>query len=226
MAANITRYLIENEGADETTFRLAIIESKTICHQLGLSRITLLVPAIGNISGSIVESNFGKDITKKLCNGESYKLNGIMIDLLSPRQKRFSFNTSYETVIAMHLSLDVIDAIELAAALVFLPWSEKEGKDWLSTCNPVILGKNAWQVQQVNLDPYVVAALNSLTSTINLSSGLLHSMDKKTTKVTLSTIKEAGHQPDPEDLRKWAMQNNWSSSGADALKKMAERKFK
>lgn len=149
------------------------------------------------------------------------------MDLESP--KTFFAYKSYGMVIGVYLSpkdQDVLDSVSSAKALVLLPWTEADGKTWLSTWNPTVLGKSTWQVQQTAFPQDVEDALLNLTRRINLSTGLSHPLDKKAAQETLASIKSRGHQLDPDDIRKWALRNNWQPADAVDLGKLAVRYFK
>jgi len=141
----------------------------------------------------------------------------------------FSPHESYGMVIGVHLSQkdqNALDSISSAKAIMLIPWTETEGKAWMSTWSPNIIGKRTWQTPETNLAPDVETALLDLTHVINLSTGLSHPSDKKSAELAFAKVKKAGHQPDPDEIRKWALRNNWDPKSAEALAKLAARYFK
>lgn len=227
MSASIPRYLIENHGPDSDAIKTAFAGAFAVCVQNGITSITLLVPAKGAFPTTVVGTFLGADVTKALCKGETVKVDGLTMDLESP--KTFSPFKSYGMVIGVYLSQkdqNVLDSVSSAKAIVLLPWTEDDGKTWLSTWNPTVLGKSTWQAQQTAFPQDVEDALLSLTRRINLSTGLSHPSDKKAAQETLSGIKRRGHRMDPDDVRKWALRNNWQPDDAEDLGKLAARYFR
>jgi len=228
MSASTPRYLIENHGPDHEAIKTAFAGAFQICNQNGISEITLLVPAKGSFSGTVVGKFLGGSLTKALCKGETVKISeNLSMNLESP--KTFSSYKTYGMVIGVYLSRkdqDALDSISSVKAIVLLPWTEEEGKAWRSTWNTTTLGKSTWQEQQATFPADVENDLFLLTRRINLSTGLSHPSDKESAKRTLSGIKQSGHRFVPDDIRKWALRNNWSPKGAEALGKLATRYFK
>jgi hypothetical protein len=228
MSASIPRYLVENHGSDSDAIKTAFAGAFRVCAQNGITSITLLVPAKGTFPSTVVGSFLGDKVSKALCKGMTVKIQGsLTINLESP--KTFSVLKSYGMVIGVYLhqkDQNILDSVSSAKAIVFLPWKEQEGKTWLSTWNATILGKSTWQVQQTAFPKDVENALLSLTGRINLSTGLSHPSDKKAAQEMLAGIKHSGHRLDPDDIRKWALRNNWQPDDAEALGKLAARYFR
>ncbi|MGA1825513.1 MAG: hypothetical protein ACMUIP_12715 [bacterium] len=120
----------------------------------------------------------------------------------------------------------VLDSLNSVQAIMLLPWTEDEGKAWLSTWNVTTLGNSTWQVQQTSLPADIEADLLRLTQGINLSTGLSHPSDKESAKHILNGLKKKGHRLDADDIRKWALRNNWKPRHAEDLAKLAHRYFK
>ncbi len=228
MSANTPRYLIENHGPDHDALKTAFSEAFRVCVQTGISEITLLVPAKRQFPNTVVGSFLGQSVTKALCKGQTVEIaDGLSMSLESP--KTFSPYKTYGMVIGVYLSQkdhNTLDSITSAQAIVLLPWTEEEGKVWLSTWNATVLGKSTWQVQQTSFPADIENALLTLTQEINLSTGLSHPSDKEAAKRTLSGLKQSGHRLIPDDIRKWALRNNWAPKDAEALGKLAARYFK
>jgi hypothetical protein len=228
MSAITPRYLIENHGPDQDAINTAFAEAFQICTQKAISNITLLVPAKGTFQDTVVGTFLGDKVTKALCKGQIVRItDDLTMNLESP--KTISPYGSYGMVIGVYLTQkdqNVLDSLTSVKAIVLLPWTEDEGKSWLSTWNATILGNSSWQVQQTTLPTDVEADLLRLTQGINLSTGLSHPSDKESAKRILAAIKERGHRLNPDDIRKWALRNNWQPRNAEDLAKLAGRCFK
>lgn len=222
MRANTPRYLIENHGPNQDAIKTAFAEALRVCAQLGISEITLLVPAKDQFPNTVIGTFLGPS-AKALRKGQAVKITDTLyMNLESP--KTFNPYKTYGMVIGAYLSQkdqDLLDLTISAQALVLLPWTEEEGKGWLSTWNAKILGASTWQVQQITFPADVENALISLTQSINLSSDLSHSSDNKAAHRTLSNLKKNGHLLAPDDIRKWALRNNWNPKTSATLSKIA-----
>jgi hypothetical protein len=228
MTANIPRYIIQSHGPDLDAIKLAFKSAFQICTMESISEITLLVPAKGSFPNTVVGRFLGENVSKALCKGMKVKItDSVYLTLESP--KTFNPYGSCGMLIGVHLSRkdqDLMDSVISAKAIVLLPWTEEEGKAWMSTWSPSVIGVSFWQVHQPVLDPAVQEELLRLTRNINLSTGITHPSDKKFAQHALSKLKAMGHHPDPEAIRKWALRQNWEPKDAEDLKKLASRYFK
>jgi len=228
MSASTPRYLIENHSTDQDGIKTSFTEAFQICTQNGISKITLLVSAKGTFPNTVVATFLGDKVTKALCKGQTVRSTyNLTMNLESP--KTISSYGSYGMVIGVYLSQrdhNVLDSLTSVEAVVLLPWTEDEGKAWLSTWNATTLGNSTWQVQQTTLPADVEADLLRLTQEINLSTDLSHQSDKESAKNILAGLKKRGHRLNPDDIRKWALRNNWKPRHAEDLAKLAGRYFK
>lgn len=228
MAAQIPRYLIENHGPDQKVVKTAFASAFQVCAENAIPQVTLLVPAKGAFPTTVVGTFLGEGVTRALCKGQTVKITS---DLSMNLESLHTFSPykSYGMVIGVYLSpggQNTLDSTTSAQAIMLLPWTEEEGKSWMSTWNPTILGESTWQVSEETLAPDVEDALLTMTRMINLSTGLTHPSDKESAKRTLSELKRAGHRPTPEEIRKWALRHAWRPKDAEALGKLAARHFK
>lgn len=215
---NMQRYLIENHGPNEANVKFMFCESVRICQRDGMSKITLCVPSKREFPTTIVGRMLG-DTAKKLCQGRAVPLLGnLLFDLVCANKIQSS--CTYEMIIGVYLSLDAIynlDSIQSVKAIMFLPWTENEGKMWLTTWNATILGANTWQVHQTSLPLDVDNTLSVLTHGINLPTGLTHPFDRDAARRVLIELRDSGHVLCPSNVRNWAMQKGWSYDAAKDL---------
>lgn len=227
MPANTLRYLVENDGAGRDAVKAALKKAVSLCIEHRLSRITIVAPAKQNVDNSALAEIIGADAVKALGQGKALPAgSGVTIGLESI--KTFSPHGAYEVVLGLYLSSKGMDAIDGAAAvkaIVMVPWNAEEGKAWLATWAPEIIGQRTWPQPQLEVDPGVEGALKVLSATINRSTGLAHPSDRERAKKTLAGLKSAGHRPRPADLRSWAVRNGWTLEGANALAELAKKHF-
>ena len=74
------------------------------------------------------------------------------------------------------------------------------------------------------LSTHVENALQRLTDTINLGTGLNHPSDKKHAERTFDKLRADGHAFDPVEVRRWAQRHNWSSGAAAELEAVARKR--
>lgn len=229
---NAPRFVVELNNNDHHKAAAVMLEqSLRICGDMGLERITLLVPAIKYFSTSIACTTIDRlvqpGIGKALCSRNAVKINGISLDIES--LDTLNEYSSYELLVGIYLSakdLDKLDSPSTVKAVLYLPWTEEEGKKWQSTWEADILGQENWQPESVQLDEAVTAALDDLTEGINLSTGLTHPMDKKRATEMFAKLRKNGLYPQPEDIRRWALRHGWEPKYARELARQAELRLK
>jgi hypothetical protein len=227
MPANIPRYLIENHhDLNIEAIRSAFAEAFAICMREGIDKVHLLVLAKNNFPDKVIEAVLSPAICKTLSAGKPVKVADTLNMTLSSLATFEHFH-SYGMVIGIYLTSkgrDILDSAS-ARAIVLLPWTEEEGKNWMATWNPIVLGPDTWHVAQDKLSSEVEKALGQLTAVINLSTGLSHPLDKKHAQAAFARLKATGHAPSSELIRQWALQHNWRPGDAQDLKQLAERYF-
>ena len=210
------RYLIESNGPNKDAAMLMLQEAFRICQRERMSRITLVVPNKATFPSTPVGELLG-DGVRRLCQGKTLALSeDLSLELVCASKSQNFYG--YDLIVAVYLSLDALykfDTDMSAKAILFLPWMEEEGKQWLATRNPTILGANTWQVQQTSLPLEVVSALSALSSGINLSTGLAHPEDRKTVREVLRRLRDSGHLLCSTDVKNWALKNGWPLDGAN-----------
>lgn len=237
MNAGAPRYVIELKGNDhDKAADLMLHESLRICKEMGLGRITLLVGVKEDfptdIPGKAIDSRIAPGTAKNLRAGAAIEVNGVNLHLVSI--KTFDEYKEYEFLVGIYLSdklpeksLDVLDSPTRVKAIMYLPWTEKDGKSWLSTWNDAtVLGQESWEPESLQLEESVVKALVDLTEDINLSTGLSNNTNKKIAKKMFADLRKKGFDPVPEDIRRWAMRNGWEPSHARVLAHQAEISLK
>ena len=221
------RYLIENHGPNKESEMLMLQGAFSICKSVSLTRITLVVPNKAAFLSSSVCELLGKE-AKKLYQGKILNLSAnLTLDLVYASNPKSIY--CHELIVAMYLSLDELykfDADMSAKAILFLPWMENEGKQWLAIRNPTILGTNTWRVQHVSLPSEVNNVLSIMADGINLSTGLAHPSDRKTAHEALMKIRDLGYSLDSNDVKNWAIQNGWGLDAANDLAKEVAKVFK
>lgn len=110
-----------------------------------------------------------------------------------------------------------------APALCVVPWNPADIDQWKANWNPVNLrtGEPAGAGASVG-NPVVVAALESLTNTVNLSTGLSHPSDKQAAVQAFKLLRDAGEGFVPAEVQSWAVTHGWKPKHARELRELAQ----
>jgi hypothetical protein len=72
-------------------------------------------------------------------------------------------------------------------------------------------------------NPVVEKTMQSLTASVNLSTGLGHPSDKESAVQMLKLLNAAGEDYDTDQLRAWAVRHGWQPRHARSLAELAEK---
>lgn len=220
-----SRFLIENNGSNQDNIKLAISKAYHLCKDAGLQRITLLFPAKGTFSHSDIATFLGTQATKTLVKGQTVDL-GNNIHLVFNIPKNFSVYGNHDVVLAAYLTnkdMNIVDGVQKINSIVFLPWLEDDGKRWMSTWNPEIVGPSTWKVPKLQLSPFIGNEILQLGRCINMSTGLSHPSDKDMAKRIFSDLKKQGLKATEEAIRQFAVNNGWEPVRAQELASFAKK---
>lgn len=225
MSSNTPRFIIGEPVTDQQGLKAAFREVLGVCTQHGIGKLTLVVPSKKILTNTIIGQFLGDNATKKLLNKEVINIeDGPQLNLESIN----TFNTysEYGAIVGIHLSaknLDRIGFVQSAEAIIYLPWLEDEGKAWLETWKATVLGESNWQATRSPLNDEIADALERITSSINLSTGLSHPCDKDHAKRIFQDLRSQGLHADREDIRGWALRRGWHPKSAQELATLSER---
>lgn len=119
--------------------------------------------------------------------------------------------------------MDIVDGVHYVNSIVCLPWNEDEGKRWLSTWSPQVVGKQSWNASTGSLPQSVQEVVLKLGRCINMSTGLAHPSDKEMAKKLFSELRKNGASASSEAVRQFAVQNGWEPSRAQELATFASK---
>jgi hypothetical protein len=107
-----------------------------------------------------------------------------------------------------------------ATAICAVPWSEEDRiEDWARAARAIDLSHpDGAPLEGSSIeDPVVEVALRSLTTSVNLGTGLHHPSDRTMAIETFRTLRRGGHTWDPDAIQGWARANGWDLDGARQL---------
>lgn len=106
--------------------------------------------------------------------------------------------------------------------MCLVPWLEKDGAVWARGVGARdLLGVQSIAEQPLVSDPVVAAALGSLTGRVNLSTGLVHPLDRSAAVWMFRILKKGRHDWAGDEVTAWALRHGWEARHARELGEMA-----
>ena len=218
---NVKRFVVPSEGPNSETIKIAFGFLIEICEKHNIQKdLVLFIPTKKHIRGTILENVIGEKASKALFRNEPVKLiddNNII--LRTPRN--FNVYPPPEFVISIYPDeemLDMIDEIFGMSIAIVVPYKMDDIKHWVRTWNPEIVGERQSITEERLLEPEVEKKLEILTKSINLGTGLSHSLDKRKAVEISRKLKAEGYNLDPDAIKSWALRHKWLPHGANQLK--------
>lgn len=223
----IKRFIVENIGADKQRFGEALGYAIKCAESTSSKKVTLVINQKNMADIGVVGQFFGGQDIKRLCQGDAFEFKDVSIVLTIPGSLRPYDENG--VVVPVHLtdkSMDKVDSIQKADAIINLPWERADGEKWMSTWAAVTLGAKTWNSTPLSIPPAVKAELDRLTNAVNLSTGIAHSSDKKCAEEALGRIAAMRSGVTPDDIKAYAVTHGWSPAHANELAQLAEKKLK
>lgn len=209
------RCYIDAEGPDDEAVRIGLAWLVEAGREAGAG--TLHAPGLDNFrSLSHVISNIESIVKNKV-----FRLNGVEIRLATPRTGSVS-----GAVLALWTDDKALQEIEdrwMPPAICAIPWLRKDISKWVAAHGPRELRSGASAATKTVSNPVVVEALKSLTSSVNLGTGLGHPSDHDAAVATFRALKEAGERFDAQEVQAWAAANGWQMRHAEELGVIAQK---
>ena len=113
---------------------------------------------------------------------------------------------------------------ERITSVCVLKWLEKDNRAWLTARGAVDVTSPDRAPLKANVDDHVVlAAMQEITTIVNLSNNLATARDRTDAIRRLQYLKRWGHDLDAEQIASWALAYGWSQDGAVRLHLIIER---
>jgi len=178
-----------------------------------LQQIEPLAPAIGANGVTALQKN------------RRIRASGIDIELFTERTLRMTYR--HGPALAVWADDKQLDKIENlgATAIGVIPWNCADITTWKRAWNPVDLrtGDTPNTAAATITNPVVLAALQSLTTRVNLSTGLGHPSDKAAASQLFIALRNAGERFDPDQVHAWAASHGWRANHARQLGELAQK---
>jgi hypothetical protein len=216
------RVFVDAHGVDDDAVVHGFRWLFEVAQQRGASRVAVVVPGVSNIEnlGRVLGANEAAALKKH----RKLNANGVTIEAYTDRTLPFDLDGVPVLGVWMDdKQLGKLDGMR-AAAICAIPWTRDGIDDWKTNWNPTDIrtGEPGGSEDTVT-DPVVIEALKSLTSSVNLTTGLGHPSDKDSAIGMFRALKAAGVDYDPEQVRAWAVRHGWESDDARELADIGEK---
>lgn len=221
----IFRVLVPLDSQDEQTFGLALAYAEQIAKAAGVSDVILLTHTKGQLDGTGLSRFLGPAASKGLTKGKTVNLSwGGKVH--GQTMKTLGYQARSSVVIAYYADeslLDFVDGLHGIAGAVAVPWVPGEADGWAARWSAHVHGQGKQPPRVLIDDPVVVRALETLTTIINLSTGLGHPRDKQMANENLRILRAKGHGDPSGTIKSWAIRHNWSPTAASDLEALAKK---
>lgn len=221
------RYYIHTEGPDEHAVRLGFAWLADSAKHAGAPVTALLAVTVKDNLRGVISNVIGDQIVTALAAGKTVPIahTPISIRLITLRTKHSILQGG--PVLALYPTkklLDMLDELYGVTEILVVPWRLAPVQYWIDTWAPQELTSSATTAPAVTVkNPVVVEALKTLTSTVNLSTGISHPSDHKAAIDLFHRLTEANEQFEPLEVRAWLVsQGGWSPRDADQVRSIAE----
>lgn len=224
----IPRILIALDSHDPRTWQVAAALADKICAEGGaaIRDVVLLVHTKSQLDHTDLSGHIGAAQAKMLSRGDALNLpSGAKLRFATMRTLS---HVPAKTVVIVYWAetgiLDHVDGLKNLAGVVAVPEFPNSGDAWEERWRPTVYGRPPKPVPAALItDATVEKALESLTTLVNLSTGLVHPRDKEHAKDILRILRAHGHKAEPDKVKSWAITHGWRPKDAAELATLADK---
>lgn len=217
------RFYIDTHGNDDEAYRQAMQHACALANNDNdIKKITILVGS--KEATGWFERLYGSEAVKKLHKGTNFEGCRPVFKFETVRTYSDTFKPS-EIVITCGLdSADVlkIDDFYSSKAIISVPWLRDGLKKWVQTWNPKELRGNQEAVVAYDEPSCVVKkAMEELTESINMSTGIHHPSDEEQAKTYILALHKYEHNLDEDIVGSYLVRElNWTTDHAKDVEKL------
>ena len=214
-------FFIDSEGSSSDSVKKAFQWLVKYPSERGF----LAVMVYGNLEG-VISDVLGDKAVKTLIQTGSLVWSGKEILLITKRKPIYS-GKNLPIVVFFPTSkfLDEIDSIPNVSAMLVVPWTMKEVELWIKTWNAVELGKQRKKkAPSLVRNKVVEQALKDLTACVNVSTGIIHPLDRSRAIQTFEILRDAGEMFTPDEVKAWLIAEGcWKTTHAQEVAEVARK---
>lgn len=217
-------WFVDSEGPDTPAFRTAFSWFlDRIAASPGGQQGLLVVHGKGNLDGGAIEAVLGPAAVRALKKDNGVRLRRSAIRLMTEKIMVYAWSGPMLVVYPSPKLLDVVDGLQAPSDVLVVPWVREEVEPWIRMWGARELGSSAKPEPKRFSNPTVRAALESLTSHVNLSTGLAHPSDRAAAITMFRLLQDAGEPFDPDEARDWLISElGWQPQHANKVSDVAE----
>ncbi|MFP8488499.1 hypothetical protein ACKGJO_05305 [Gracilimonas sp. Q87] len=213
------RYFIDTSGVDLKARAEIVGKAFEVAKKLNVSHIILCVPTFG---GEWLNGIFEEEVKEQRLR-ERVPINGIELGL----ESRNTVNELFfdYVIITMGLRADDLFNFECnrhVKAILALPWIREEIDDWVNGFGVTEL-RSGVQQEKLQLPCVVEKALEELTESINLSSGITNSYDNDRAKTTVRALNKYNYELSVPAIKAWLIEHYWTQGGMNSFTELVEK---
>lgn len=198
------------------------------CTTQGHRSAWVATPGIRNATFPAVTNSIGEKNAKRLAKGEAVGLHGVTFRLQT--EKTMPYGGEGCPILALWPTenhLNALDRLSRVPALFVVPWQLAQVATWVLARRPVnLLSTEPESTSEspsgsVVSNSVVEAALETIATSINLATGIIHPDDKKTVIEAFKLLKTGGENYTGAEVQAWLMQKGMSAKHAAEVAKVA-----
>ena len=218
------RVLVPLDSQQPEAFNVASAYAEQISKAAGVEDVILLVHTKHQLDSTGLSRFLGAAAVNALNKGTAALSWGG--HLHGETMKTLRYTARKSVIIAYYADeklLDFVDGLDNVAGVVAVPWIPGEADDWVTRWNAHVHGQAKREPAKLIDDPVVVSALETLTTVINLSTGLGHPRDKAMANGILRILRAKGHADPSATIKSWAIQRGWRPNSALELEALSRK---
>jgi hypothetical protein len=217
------RFYIDTKGNDDEAYREAMkFACKHADTDTEIKKVILLASSKKNTGW--LDRLYGDKVVKQMFSGTTFK-NCTPVFKIETTQ---TYNDSYtpsEIVITLGLDADdlfKIDDYNSVKAIIAIPWVKQQTEKWVQTWNPKELRGNQSAVKGFpNPSCIVIKAMEELTESINMSTGITHPSDEGHAKTTILALHKYEPELNADIVASYLVRElGWDSEYANEMKEL------
>jgi len=217
------RFYIDTQGNDDNAYKEAIQFSCKLANKdPEIKRVVILIHTKQNTGW--FERLYGGDTVKQLFKGITFN---DCIPVYKFETKK-TYNDSYtpsEVVITCGLDSEEVfpfDDFYSVKAIIAIPWLRDGLQKWVQTWNPIELRGNQQAVVAYPEPSLIVKkAMEELTESINMSTGISHPMDEERAKTFILALHKYESSLDADIVGAYLIRElNWETDHAKDVEKL------
>ena len=222
-----TKYYINAEANDDNAYQLAM---KFACDlskkDTEVKRIVLYIHSKQNTGW--FDRLYGNETVKNLFNGLKFNNCPVPFKLETKlTYKKSQYSNASDIVISCGIDSEnvlEIDDYRSVKYIIAVPWLKKLTEKWIKTWNAVeITGKGKNNESFPEPSCIVKRAMESLSATINMSTGISHPMDNNRAKTYILVLHKYEPNIDSDIIGSYLVRElNWSTSHAKDIENLID----